>query len=624
MEVAFSSALAALAAHSLVADISFSFCFWQQEALVGGLWRAARGGMILLRALRAEAATKQEPTFVYVRCARLALAVHAPIAAHHSELVRAAIDSPLGSDSTGPLTFDVEGGSGGSEAALARLVAWMYGCREEASPKSIQDAVESLHVASFMHIPPLQRECSAYIESWIDAIVTAPYESDANVRQCVDLYATLSATDIEGPTEAVRVGLMRMIAQRSTDPVVSDLIGGCSLETLVRLTAGACMSLSVDLALMWQHHQAQQGNMVSEVLAHIQVGALPACFVDSLLSSGRLTEDEERRVAQRVKLNGRAKRPALSFGWAGSVGGGIRAIALSAAFSLVWRKLGAGPGPAAPAAIGRVIHTSQVVVVDGRAFSFGVIGRSDSDPGHVFDAESDKWVPFGILPPSIAQGAQGQFDAVVYKTTIFFVRMTGIGASCVAFHVPTCTWSVLPEISAARQWPCIAIVDKHLYIIGGRPASPASIQSAPTERICLETLEETLDETLGPGDGGYQYTPRHGQWESIGSPIARYRSAAAVVDGSIFVSGGFHSGQEPRSVSSALTRIDPEAGTVEEMGAMGCARAGHGSFASSGQIVVLGGAHPTRTYSPRVSARFSSAERFDTATRTWHALSAAK
>ena len=87
---------------------------------------------------------------------------------------------------------------------------------------------------------------------------------------------------------------------------------------------------------------------------------------------------------------------------------------------------------------------------------------------------------------------------------------------------------------------------------------------------------------------------------------------------SIYVTGGYypdHTRPGTRFVSSALTCIDPESGTVEEMGGMLCGRCGHGSFVSSdGQIVVLGGAIP------RVRVRASPAERFDFGARKWIAF----
>jgi N-acetylneuraminic acid mutarotase len=90
-----------------------------------------------------------------------------------------------------------------------------------------------------------------------------------------------------------------------------------------------------------------------------------------------------------------------------------------------------------------------------------------------------------------------------------------------------------------------------------------------------------------------------------------------VIGGSIYVTGGYY--PDParpgtRLVSSALTRIDPDSGTVEEMSSMQCGRCGHSSFVSSdGQIVVLGGAIPQ--FLNLVSA--SPAERFDFGKRKW-------
>ena len=105
------------------------------------------------------------------------------------------------------------------------------------------------------------------------------------------------------------------------------------------------------------------------------------------------------------------------------------------------------------------------------------------------------------------------------------------------------------------------------------------------------------------------------QWERFGSSLARYQSSAVAIGSSIYVTGGYY--PDPtrpgtRLVSSALTRIDPDSGTLQDMGGMLCGRCGHCSFVSSdGQIVVIGGAIP------QLRVRSWSAERFDFGKRKW-------
>jgi N-acetylneuraminic acid mutarotase len=250
--------------------------------------------------------------------------------------------------------------------------------------------------------------------------------------------------------------------------------------------------------------------------------------------------------------------------------------------------------------------TQQAAVVDEMVFLFCTgVGIAFEDTGYVYSAARDSWHPFGIVPEFMAGG---HFSTVVYGTWIVFVRMADLaaGPSCFAFDVSRCTWLVMPGILTAREWPCVAVVGDSLYVVGGRGCRDLRVNggqtvgSVPTERIRLDLC----------------FT-QSAQWERVGPSFERFQSSAVVIDGSIYVTGGYY--PDParpgtRLVSSALTRIDPESGTVEEMSSMQCGRCGHSSFVSSdGQIVVLGGAIPQ--FLNRVSA--SPAERFDFGKRKW-------
>jgi hypothetical protein len=253
--------------------------------------------------------------------------------------------------------------------------------------------------------------------------------------------------------------------------------------------------------------------------------------------------------------------------------------------------------------VGLQLGTHQAAVVDERVFLFCTgVGIAFEDTGYVYSTALDSWHPFGTVPGFMAGG---QFSTVVYGTWIVFVRMADLaaGPSCVAFDVSRCTWLVMPDILTAREWPCVALVGDSLYVVGGRggPTKAPTVEAVPTERISL---------------GSVLVSTQCAQWERVGPSLSRYQSSAVVIGTSIYVTGGYSmSPMRPagtRFVSSALTRVDPESGTVEEMSGMQCGRCGHSSFVSSdGQIVVLGGAMP------QVRVRAWPAERFDFGTHKW-------
>jgi hypothetical protein len=198
------------------------------------------------------------------------------------------------------------------------------------------------------------------------------------------------------------------------------------------------------------------------------------------------------------------------------------------------------------------------------------------------------------------------YGAVVYGTSIYFVRMAGSrdSAACVSFDVATCAWTVRQGMAVVRSWPCIAILDGSLYVIGGIP-------SAPTERMCLRT----------------------GTWEVIGLQIARYRSAAVAYGDRIYVLGGYfrrncrhfrNHGGAVHDVSSAVTYITAK-GAFGRAADMPVARAGHGAFVAGDQIVVLGGSLLSRRRASRRSdgravIDSEAADRFDVLSGTWHQL----
>ena len=595
--------------------------------------------------------------------AEVARNVHAPIAATQSELVARWLSTLVGTEEVGACqvgagqvgqvrqvggrTVKVDVGDDcRDERTLDALVAWMYGADpdDDEDPWTLGDAVKLLRVASYMHMRGLQSRCSKYIEDWADLDGIRPADVHVeDVGHLVEGWMMLSTTVTAGPTEPVRVALARTLMHRAVDdPVVVGFLRGCSIENLAMLTAGVvCVGRSVDLALAWRHiheaeaelgeaepgnaqygesgesgnaqyneyNEAQSSSLEKSVLGHIPIGDLPRSYTERLLASGdesvtRSSESCDRvgRPAKRSKRSERSDRsnPDPRFVWAGVFFGKVGLVDSDA--------LGVRRISDTGIRAGLQRGTHQAAVVDGRVFLFCTgVGIAFEETGYVYSTTRDSWHPFGIVPEFMAGG---HFSTVVYGTWIVFVRMADLaaGPSCFAFDVSRCTWLVMPDILTAREWPCVAVVGDSLYVVGGRgcrdlrvnggPTTAPTVEPVPTERIRLDLC----------------FT-QSARWEWVGPSFASFQSSAVVIDGLIYVTGGYYPDQArpgTRLVSSALTRIDPESGTIEEMSSMQCGRCGHSSFVSSdGQIVVLGGAIPKF----RVSA--SPAERFDFGKRKW-------
>ena len=568
---------------------------------------------------------------------RISSKAHAPIAACESGLVRAMVCTPIGADNqnhTGRTELYV-GDVCKDKETLDAIVEWMYGLDEknDSEAMSIGTTTKLMRVASYLEMPGLLRSCYRDIVSFTTVESDRTFDvSDENALKLTELWRVLSTTTLEGPAidgpaSAVRVALTRMLMQRSMDdPVVVDLLRGCSLEDLALLPTGvSCAARTIDLALLWGH-QAKQNHPASDaVLAHIPLEDLPVCYISSLLASGRLAlagdkrrahlcvdarqkeQDSEpvgppakkAKKAKEAKEAKEAKMPTP--GWVGVLNHRLLAVDSEVSSAgdhpLLGVRLIGWTGIRCEVDCG-----TTAALVDGSVILF-CAQQGMVETGYVYSVRSGLWKPFGIVPRAMV-GVQ--YGSAVYGTWIVFVKMTGAGPSCVAFDVAKCTWLAMPDFTA-RESPCIAVVDRFLYVIGGAAELEGQPGPVSTERI---RLDQCLD-----GD-----RVDRAQWERVQMPLARHKCSAVVIGALIYVTGGFYREQgRPAgtwSVSSSLTRIDTVAGTVENIGGpMHNGRCGHSSFVSSdGQIVVLGGGvHQYRV--PNVPA-----ESFSFSTMRWSPL----
>ena len=634
-----------------------------------------------MRALLEEANTKDAPRFVSLSfrlpdgTTRISRNVHEPIAARHSDFVGAMVSTLVGTELASPTTntnmspnmsqsqhqsgrivLDV-GEECDDEKTLDTVISWMYGLDPyENEAMSIGTITKLLRLASYLQMPGLMRRCSQDIVSWTTVDADRIFDaSDENARQCTELWLRLSTTTLSkgpqpDPSEAVRVALARMLMQRSTDdPVVAYLLSSCSLENLALLTTGvSCTARAIDLALTWgQQHQQPRDDAVPAVLAvlaHIPLETLPACYLRSLLDSGRLLAGDAQlcsaalqkaqesehagpvttgRPAKKAKKAKDAKdaesgsSTESAKGWVGVLNGWLSTVDSEPSCAgdhllLGMRRIGCtGIRPEVEGSA----STKPAAIVDGKALFFcGKQGMVETGylcstlSGDQSDQSPCQWQPFGIVPRSMV-GVQ--YGSVVYGTWVIFVRMTGAGPSCVAFDVAKCTWLAMPDFTA-RERPCAAVVCNSLYVIGGAVAGAVA---ATTERI---RLDQCLDGANGAS--GASGAPRSAQWEQVQTQLARNGCSAVAIGTRIYVTGGYYRDIERPadswSVSSDLTCIDTVAGTVENIGSpMHTGRCGHSSFVSSdGKIVVLGGA------APRFRERIVHAESFDFATMKWSPL----
>jgi hypothetical protein len=583
----------------------------------------------VLRHLRAvadaEAEAEAEPEVqamrvLRLRCCGQVFGVHAFVAAYHSEYIRVSTTTHV--RVTSPSAFDVVG----DPAALGRVVECMYSDDQSliGSITSVDDAIATLHVANFLQFRALERACAEWVDNWVDACADGEPSRDADVLLCADLWARLAEEALVPPghplPRTVRRGLVDMLAQRHvSDPVVLAALRRITLDALACLTGNrargdndyACPVLAIELALAWSAvHGADSEHR--GVLGHIDLDVLPTAYLTKLSRSDRLGFDDKRALQRANGARAIRDDDDAFHGIAGNWVGRFGSVALSEhALALIVTPLVGYPIDVDGTCLQ---HTSQCVVVEGRAFTFKALAPEPTFPRSYAGVHAQtgytlcggKWRAFGVVPRFMRDGC---FAAAAYGTCVYFVAMTT--HHCARFDVATGQWTVLPPLRTPRVWPCIAILGQFMYVLGGLGggglAGADAFAPLPTERMALGGDEQQFSWQLARVHGAAPF-----------ARIATYRcAAAAAADGSaIYVLGGcFREPRRPNLVlsSDALTRFDPDGGSVEMQPMLYC-RHGLGAFATeSGHIVALGGRHHREE-------RVPLAECFDPTTRAWRAL----
>ena len=104
------------------------------------------------------------------------------------------------------------------------------------------------------------------------------------------------------------------------------------------------------------------------------------------------------------------------------------------------------------------------------------------------------------------------------------------------------------------------------------------------------------------------YDPSQGAWRAIASlPTARASGAAAVLDGKLYIAGGFITQSDQYSAS--VVRYDPANNSWETVAPMKIGRASFSAFAYNGKIYAIGG--------QTSGGRSTATECYDPTSNTW-------
>ncbi|MFC1717271.1 sigma-70 family RNA polymerase sigma factor [Candidatus Poribacteria bacterium] len=284
-------------------------------------------------------------------------------------------------------------------------------------------------------------------------------------------------------------------------------------------------------------------------------------------------------------------------------GGGIDPQKPQNAFLLAPAKGGGTWTQKADMPTGRCIAGSAVV--DGKIY---VIGGAPFRGGYTaaveeYDPATDTWMTRADMPTAIQGLCAAAVDGIVYA-------IGGTAASrelstVEAYDPATDTWTTKADMPTTRTLSAIAVVDGIIYVIGG---------------MFGETIQQ--NRTLSAVEA---YDPATDEWiKKADMPTARFYSAACVVDGRIYVSGGLPICKSDICLPTVEV-YDPATDTWTQASDMPWARFGHSASVVAGKMYIVGGINKEiielcaagEMEDDEGLALFSTVDVYDPATDTW-------
>jgi subtilisin family serine protease len=172
-------------------------------------------------------------------------------------------------------------------------------------------------------------------------------------------------------------------------------------------------------------------------------------------------------------------------------------------------------------------------------------------------------------------------------------------------------WAIRAPLDIPRSRLALAAVDGVLYAIGGESADPASAAAKPAQVSPPRPRSQEAPLGVRAYDGVVEaYDPASNTWtRKAAMPSGVSNIAAGVIDGKIYVPGGFNTAGD----SAALQVYDPAADTWTMRADLPESRAGAAVAALDGKLYVIGGTGPAGVT--------ASCLRYDPAADAWSACS---
>ncbi len=226
-------------------------------------------------------------------------------------------------------------------------------------------------------------------------------------------------------------------------------------------------------------------------------------------------------------------------------------------------------------------------VVDGKIYAIGgaEIKKRKIGPGwgydvkelptvEMYDPITDTWTPRADMP------APRSADTCVVSGKIYLIggaNKKQHRSEIVDVYDPaTDTWARAKSMNHARSGAAISVVDGKIYVMGGTGWPQIRNHPGPF----LSSMEV--------------YNPKTNQWREIGDmPAAKSSHTASVINGKIYVIGGFFRGNGlDLKYFKTIEIYHPETGRWTQKPDMPTSKFGHVAEVINGKIYILTGADP--------------------------------
>ena len=251
------------------------------------------------------------------------------------------------------------------------------------------------------------------------------------------------------------------------------------------------------------------------------------------------------------------------------------------------------PMPTGRAAFGCAVLRDKIYVIGGRSKDLPLLAGRTMD---CFNIVTQTWQAAPPMTTRRVGCAAVALDGKLYVVGGCFDDLIGVRTSMERFDPDTQAWEAMPPVPAARLYCSAATVHGKLYVIGGKVGLGFRWASDPSDSM-------------------ERFDPASNTWEAMPSmATGRYNCASAVMDGKLYVFGGFGTHE---SVLDSVESFDPATNEWARMPLMALKRAGLRASALNGQIYVQGGQVSGRMVHHSILEVFSPARASDDPLSAW-------